>query len=263
MMGLWLCKDYIRIERNNRLIEEVFKGQYYYRSMLIFANSQQFDLTANRNNIRTSQEQYEIATNAIKKFLEQIKNDSITKEYFARKKLEDEQREQEKQRKAIEQKKDTITSVLVNRLNAYKGRPDLIVPNISGAPLKQPVSEAETALLLQAMISSNHPGIDFKIGEYKTSQGTDLIVEYENKGIPSFAWAEMVVRLENLFSWQHPPEGIHKVICWELGKVHEIQKFTDGTEAKLMKRQKGRYNLQVGVDIIDVYILREILGEYS
>ncbi len=27
MMGLWLCKDFIRVERNNRLIEDVFGGQ--------------------------------------------------------------------------------------------------------------------------------------------------------------------------------------------------------------------------------------------
>ena len=44
-MGLWLCKDYIRIDRNNEILESTFKGQYYYRSMLIFANCQQFDLT--------------------------------------------------------------------------------------------------------------------------------------------------------------------------------------------------------------------------
>ena len=55
-MGLWLCKDFIRVDRNNQIMEEVFKGQYWYRNMLIFANCQQFDLTANRNEIRTGQE---------------------------------------------------------------------------------------------------------------------------------------------------------------------------------------------------------------
>jgi hypothetical protein len=29
-MGLWLCKDYIRVERQNELLEEAFGGQYYY-----------------------------------------------------------------------------------------------------------------------------------------------------------------------------------------------------------------------------------------
>ena len=51
-MGIWLCKDFIRVERSNEILEDVFGGQYYYRSMLLFANCQQFDLTANRNDVR-------------------------------------------------------------------------------------------------------------------------------------------------------------------------------------------------------------------
>ena len=147
------------------------------------------------------------------------------------------------------------------RLNEYKGRPDLDAPILTGAPLKEPKSEAETALLLQAMISSKHPGIDFRIGEYKTSRGTDLIIEYINKGIPAFAWAEIVSTLENLFAWPHPPEGIHKVICWELGNVSEKKSFVDGKEAKLIKKGLGRYHLDVGVDSIEVYVLRDIINE--
>ena len=67
-MRLWLCKDYVRIERDNQILEDVFGGQYYYRSMLIFANCQQFDLTANRNNIRTDQEEYDLALAGTKGF---------------------------------------------------------------------------------------------------------------------------------------------------------------------------------------------------
>ena len=147
------------------------------------------------------------------------------------------------------------------RLNEYKGRPDLVAPNVRGAPIKEPNSEAETALLLQAMITAAHPGIDFRIGEYKTSYGTDLLVEYEKKGIPSYAWAEIVVTLANLFAWPHPPEGIHKVVCWELGKVPERRAFGDGHEATIRKLGNGRYSLDVGVDCIEVYVLREILQE--
>ena len=60
-MGLWMAKDFIRIERNNALLEQAFGGQYYYRNFLIMANCQEFDLTANRNNIRTSGEEYDLA----------------------------------------------------------------------------------------------------------------------------------------------------------------------------------------------------------
>lgn len=259
MMGLWLCKDFIRVERNNLIMEEVFKGQYWYRNMLIFANCQQFDLTANRNNIRTDQEEYSLAITGIKKFIEEIKSNPASISYFEVKKKEDELKQQKAQKDKATKGKEAVRNELEERLNDYRGRPDLNVHNIVAPPVKEPRSEAETALLLQAMISSKHPGIDFRIGEYKTSMGTDLIVECVSKGISSLAWAEIVVTLENLFAWSHPPEGIHKVVCWELGKVQEKQAFTNGEEARLTKKGIGRYHLDIGVDTIEVYVLREIL----
>ena len=258
-MGLWLCKDFIRVERNNLIMEEIFKGQYWYRNMLIFANCQQFDLTANRNNIRTDQEEYHLAIAGIKKFIEEIKSNPASISYFKTKQEEDLLKHLKGQQDKRIKDKEAVKNELEKRLNEYRGRPDLNVPNIAAAPVKEPRSEAETALLLQAMISSRHQGIDFRIGEYKTSMGTNLIVECVSKGIPSLAWIEIVVTLEKLFAWSHPPEGIHKVVCWELGKVQEKQAFTNGEEAKLTKKGNGRYHLDIGVDTIEVYVLREIL----
>lgn len=259
MMGLWLCKDFIRVERNNLIMEEVFKGQYWYRNMLIFANCQQFDLTANRNNMRTDQKEYYLAITGIKKFIEEIKNNPDSISYFETKKEEDLLKHLQAQKDKETRKKEERKNNLEKRLNDYRGRPDLNAPDLVKAPVKEPRSEAETSLLLQAMISCRHPGIDFRIGEYKTSVGTDLIIECVSKGIPSLAWAEIVVTLENLFGWLHPPEGIHKVICWDLGKVQEKQSFTSGEEAKLTKKGQGRYHLDIGTDTIEVYVLREIL----
>jgi len=148
-------------------------------------------------------------------------------------------------------------------LNRYNGRPALHAFGVKGAPTKEPESEAETALLLQAMISSEHPGIDFVIGDYNTSAGVDLLVEKLDKGIRTEKWAELVSSLENLFAWEHPPLGIHIVVCYTLGRVKEHQKFTDGTEARLVTKTPGRYALIVGEETIDVYVLREILEQAS
>jgi hypothetical protein len=259
MMGLWLCKDYLRVERNNIIMEKAFKGQYWYRNMLIFANCQQFDLTANRNNIRNDQEEFDLAAQGISKYLEAVKIDANTVLYFAIKQKEEEDKRLAAQKEAEAKRKENTKNGLTQRLNEYKGRPDLNAPNVKGAPIKERHSEAETALLLQAMISCAHPAIDFRVGEYKTSQGTDLLVEYTSKGLPGFAWAEMVLTLEKLFAWSHPPEGIHKVICWELGDVKAEQSFTDGQIAKLTKKTKGRYHLDVGPDTLEVYVLRDLI----
>lgn len=260
-MGLWLCKDFIRVERNNEILEDVFKGQYYYRSMLIFANCQQFDLTANRNDIRTDQEEYDLALKGIKEFCGEIWVDELVKGYFNAKRVDDENKKQEEEEKQQEDRKARAGQVRKERVNRYKGRAALKVESLIGAPVKEPQNEAETAILLQAMISSKQPGVDFLIGEYNTTHGVDLIVEQMDKDMPTLKWAELVFSLEKLFQWSHPPEGYHCIICYQLGNVKEIQKFADGQEAKLVsKAVPGKYTLLVGSDSIDVYVLRDILS---
>lgn len=262
MMGLWLCKDYIRIERNNSCIEEVFKGQYWYRTFLIFANCQQFDLTANRNNVRTEDEEYRLAFEGIRNFIKEINDDQCTKDYFVKNKKEKEEKGQAKTENEKKERHKNRQNEIAERINRYKGRADLIT-TINGAPIKEPIYEVETALVLQAMITAQHPGIDFRIGEYNINLGTDLLVEYKSKGIPSYAWVELVQKLSNLFTWSHPPEGIHKIICWELGDSKEKQNLQDGREARLTKKASGRYNLDIGSDTLDIYVLKEILQNHK
>ena len=261
-MGLWLCKDFIRIERNNEILEEVFKGQYYYRSMLIFANCQQFDLTANRNDIRTDQEEYDLAVSGVKDFCRQIWSDELIKRYFDAKRTEEDTSKKAEDEKQQEERKSRARDTRRERVNRYKGRAALKAAHLVGALVKEPQNEAETALLLQAMISSRHPGIDFVIGEYNTTHGVDLIVEQIDKDMPTLKWAELVFSLDKLYQWPHPPEGFHCVICYQLGNVKEIQKFEDGQEAKLVsKAAPGKYTLLVGTESIDVYVLRDILSQ--
>jgi len=259
-MGLWLCKDYIRIERNNEIMEEVFKGQYYYRSMLIFANCQQFDLTANRNNIRTDQEEFDLAVLGIKQFCKEVWADATVHEYFEAKKLADDSKQQSEKDRETAERMEVWQRTRKERVNKYKGRPLLTASGLKGALIKEPQNEAETALLLQAMISADHPSIDFVIGEYNTTNGVDLIVEQVDKDMPTLKWAELVFSLEKLYQWPHPPEGYHCVVCYTIGNVKEIQTFPDGQEARLVaKTIRGKYTLLVGSESIDIYVLRDIL----
>ncbi len=261
-MGLWLCKDFIRIERNNEILEGVFGGQYYYRTMLLFANCQEFDLTANRNNIRKDQEESDIAVAGIQEMCKRIWQEDFVKDYFSTKKKEDEHEAEQNKKKHETERITQRTKEREKRINRYKGRPTLKFGNLEGAPVKEPNNEAETALLLQAMISSHHPGIDFVIGDYNTSRGVDMVIETTDKHIPSIKWAEIVFSLDKLFSWSHPPDGYHLVVCYELGSIKEKQEFQDGSEAQLVpKESAGRYAMIVGSDTLDVYVLREILQD--
>ena len=259
-MGLWLCKDYIRVERNNEILEDVFGGQYYYRSVLLFANCQQFDLTANRNNIRTDQEEYDLAIKGIKDFSKQLWESGFVKGYFEANKVEREKQGEDERKQGEQERKTRATETRKQRINKYNGRAKLKSYGLVGQLTKEPQNEAETALLLQAMISSKHPGIDFVIGDYNTSYGVDLIVEKSDKGILTLKWVELVYLLSKLYEWEHPPEGYHAIVCYELGDVKQLQPFSDGQNSKLVPMETpGRYALLVGRDTIDVYVLREIL----
>lgn len=260
-MGLWFAKDFIRIERNNPLLEKALGGQYFYRNFLIIANCQQFDLTANRNNIRTSGEEYELAAGAIEEWCRNIGDSAFVKEYFSAKKEEDvetkrqrtEQQQKEKEKRALDRRNE--------RLSAYKGRASLNAPTVSGAILKEPRSEAETALLLQAMISSGHKGIDFVIGEYNTTLGVDLTVERKDKGFTSPWFVEIVSTLDKINQWSHHPDGFHAIVCYQLGSIAEQFELSDGRTTKLVNKDtQGRYALLLGNDTIEVYVLREILA---
>ena len=109
------------------------------------------------------------------------------------------------------------------------------------------------------MISSRHPSIDFRIGGYNATRGTDLIVESESKGTHKVEWAEIVYTLANLFKWSHPTQSFHKIICWEIGNFDSAVKEENGHIPTLVPKIRGRYNLNIGTDTIEVYVLKEIL----
>ena len=259
-MGIWLAKDFIRIERRNEILEDVFGGQYYYRALLLFANYQSFDLTANRNNIRTDQEEYDLAIAEIKEYCRTIWEDEFFKHYFKEKREEDATKKRSQDESDERKGAERAAQRRRGRVNNYKGRANATFSGVTLPPVKEPSSEAETALLLQAMISSKHPGIDFVIGDYNTTFGVDLIVEMIDKDIPTIKWAELVSSLDKLYAWSHPPEGFHMIICYQLGKVGEKEKFQDGSVGTLVRKESpGKYALLVGSQTIDVYVLREIL----
>ena len=253
--GLWLCKDYIKIKRDNDILEKIVGGEYWYRNFLILANCQQFELIADRNNIKQDTIVYDKVIEAITTYLkEEVKNSSTWDKFFEKKKEEREQEKQEEQRKKEEERINRLEEII----ESYKKRKN-IKANFPNLLIKEPRNEAETILLLQSMVSAKHPDIDFKIGGYNANYGTDLIIEYKSKGIHKIEWAEAVYKLAKLFQWSHPSESYHKVICWEIGDFDNTVKEENGVLPTLHNKGKGRYNLNFGKDTVDVYVLKEIL----
>jgi hypothetical protein len=245
--GIWLCKDFMMIERNNKIWEVAAGGQYYYRSFLAFANCQQFDLTANRNDVRQD-EAYELAVGGITRYLTTIWKDPFVQGFFSTKSAED---NSSKRSKAI--------SEMDKRLQDYEKRPRLDAGvKVPGMLARIPQNEAETLLVLQAMISANIKSVDFAIGEYSAQRGTDAIIEFTDKGVARTGWLELVHELSNLFVWNHNLDRIQKIVCGELGNIKSAYELEDGTKVRYEKSGRKHVILH-DTSAIPVYVLSELL----
>ena len=125
-MGLWLSKDFIRIERTNHVLEKAFGGQYWYRNFMVLANSQEFDLTANRNNVRNSDEEYDLIATKVSEWCSDLAIDPFVKGYFEHKSAEDAAKKKEKEAKEAREKEKRTLAAREDRVNRYKGRAEII-----------------------------------------------------------------------------------------------------------------------------------------
>jgi hypothetical protein len=245
--GLWLCKDYIMVERNNKVLERVTGGQYYYRSFLAFANCQEFDLTANRNDVRQD-EAYDLAVQTVEKQIDIVWNDAFVQRFFEAKSEEENS-----------SKKARAIADMDKRLQVYQKRPALEAGVHARGMLKRvPQNEAETLLVLQAMISNGMKSVDFVLGEYSAQRGTDAIIEFEDKGVGRTGWLELVFTLSKLFDWDHHLERIHKIVCWELGPMKDKYTLQDGTVVRYELSGK-KHVIYHDAAAIPVYVLSELL----
>ncbi len=255
-MGVWLAKDFIKIERDEHLTRKLQlgkkSGEYYYPNFLILANCQQFNLPANREDIQRD-EVYALVADKIKEYIKEIGNDTFTIKFFDMKKEESEKED-------LIRKQETIKQ-MDKRIDDYKKRPTLPpISEINRAIVKIPKNEKETLLLLQAMISSNHKGIDFIIGEYGDYEGVDAIIEFDDKGTHRVGWLEMVYELSRIIGWWHELRRIHKIVCWDIGNmVPDTYKLANGKSFDYIRKDREHF-IKYETDFIKVYVLKEILG---
>ncbi|MGV3598117.1 MAG: hypothetical protein ACO1PI_09630, partial [Bacteroidota bacterium] len=209
--GLWLCKDFIPIQRKNEWI--VNKGSEFTKFHAFF-NCQGLKLTANRGSIENT--------------LPEILNDieSVVKSIFNEIEESDDYDtldwlEQEasgfitinKEKKDFDRRKKNS----INQRVAYHNNIKLIEPQIESGVF---------ALLTQLLVIC--PDLfPFEIIDYNTHSGIDLIVKERNK-LPyeqsQFYYLEIKNLLEKNFN--HSFEYLTSVVCWDT-KIRDGQEVTD------------------------------------
>ena len=199
--GLYLCKDFIPCTKMDSLIDTEDYEHYH-----IMANSQNFNLTSDRNHISNLDDlKIKWVLNQIKDIVNTPIKPIAEREYFDMIKKEEEDYEINK--------KCERTIKNIDKIYRMK---DLDVYNLP--ILKIPRNEIETALLFVAILSNDSTknyikGYIDKIASYSAKLPTDMVC-IDSEGKTSLV--EVEFKLGNFLKHKHPVETVDYIVCWKI-----------------------------------------------
>ncbi len=214
--GLWLCKDYIPIQRVNDWVTNFGTGSNSVVMLHGFINCQDFNLTANRGTIaNTNIDVIENMKAEIETILDFINEDLYKKELFTLKQWQS------------EAKTMKIEQIEFNRRKSTLGNRKLV--NINGIKILEPSSESETFMVFNTLYNFYPSKFEFEPLDYNTSIGIDILAR--NKTDAKISDCEFwYVELKYVLSandFNHSFKNLRWIVCWDFGKD-----IKDGTEIK-------------------------------
>lgn len=259
--GLWLCKDHIPIERHNMWVAEKTEWTKYHA----FVNCQEFRLTANRGDLGNTPPR---VMDAIKKTVEEIFERRIkTSEGFLKYREElDKEEEIRTGEKAAEREDAEFQRRIKLALNKR-------VAKMKTVELFEPRQESGVFSLILQLLTLKSDTFDFKIIDYDTAVGYDLLVTKDHAlslGRAAKQFVEMKHELKRDFN--HSFKKLAAVICWDtrLTNDEEVEDIT-GTKRTMKitppdKRGEKRYTKYMLVSEtephnIEVIVLKDFLRE--
>lgn len=230
--GIYLAKDFIPFNKKSSLISD---PNYHHFHILV--NSQNFELTADRNNVSNEDDpKIKWIYSMIKQIISNDILPSTQSTYFK-------MRKQEEINFAIKEKNINLKK----RIKEFNKLESLNLENI--AIKRIPDNEAQVALLLSALLSNSkfkkYINIIDSIAHYSLQSTTDLIC-LNNKG--EILLAEVEFLLSNLFKHEHPYMTFDCIVCWRVDlEVNDRKTLVDGIELKLCF-EKGQWLLKYGAE---------------
>lgn len=217
--GLWICKDYMPIQRKNEWI--TFKGSEYTK-FHAFINCQDIRLTANRGSVdNTPSEILQDLKEEVRKIFDDIvKSDEWTSMEW----LEEEASAYittEKEKKNFDWRIKKI-----NRAN---------VAVYKGTQFVEPERESGVFSIFLILSQLEKKLFPFFIIDYDTHDGIDVIAKGDDTTPISSAklfYVEFKRTLDKIFN--HSFENLHSVVCWETNIKHdEVLKDINNEERKM------------------------------
>jgi len=257
--GIWLCKDYMPIQRKNEWITK--KGSEYTR-FHAFVNCQELRLTANRGSIENTPSE---VIQDIQAAVEKDYNSIISSSEWA----DVDYLENEAEAYNTVDKED----------REYKHRIDLVkrakIATYKGLHLVEPQKEQGVFSLFLQISQAEEDLFPFYIIDYDTHSGIDVIVKEKNDSLPlkqdRLYYVEFKNRLERNFN--HSFEHLHNIICWDIDLVNgqeiedvakkkrivKIIQPVDGNDYTHYYLDDPRGSLKIEIFVLKTY-LKEKLG---
>lgn len=239
--GIYLAKDFIPFTKKGSLISDPNFHHFH-----ILVNSQNFELTADRNNVSNEDDpKIKWVYSMVKEIINNDIFPSTQTTYFK-------MRKQEEINFAIKEKS-------INLKKRIRDFGKLEILNLENIAIKRiPDNEAQVALLLSSLLSNyklrKYVGIIDSIAHYSLQSTTDLIC-LNSEGETLLVEVEFL--LSNLFKHEHPYMTFDCIVCWRVDlEVNDRKTLIDGIELKLCL-ERGQWFLKYGTDkiipIIELY----------
>jgi len=255
--GLWLSKDYIPVTRKSEWVSEKSEWTKYHA----FVNCQDFRLTANRSNVDNTPP---AILDAVEKTVRRIFKESIvpSNEY---QKYKAELEKQQLYRNAEAEEADFL-----RRKKAALGQK---VAHLKGTLLVEPRQEGGVYSLVMQLLTLDPELFPFKVVDYDTSFGYDLLVTKDyalDLNRAALRFIEMKYELKREFS--HSFKTLAAVICWDtrLANEDDVQdlrgslrkvKVNPPDAAEERKYTKFMLTSDTEDHNIEIFVLKEYLKE--
>lgn len=199
--GLWLCKDFIPIQRKN---EWITKKGYEYTKFHAFINCQDLRLTANRGSIENTPL---VILQALKGIVEKLYTEITESSDWQD--MEWLESETNAYNTAEKEKKDFDWRI--DKINRAK------IADYHNIRLIEPQRESGVFTIYMQLSSIEPDLFPFKIIDYDTHSGIDVIVKAKDT-IPIKSSKLYYVEFKNYLEkrFNHSFGNLHSIICWDI-----------------------------------------------
>jgi hypothetical protein len=219
--GIYLCKDYIPIQRKN----EEFAERSEWTKWHAFVNCQAFELTANRATVdNTPKKLLKCIIDTAKRIIEdEIINTDEYQEFAERVKIEAGRRKAENEKKSV--KRRIIKSKKQTKYQITKDGKSL--------EFIEPSSEQGVIWLLAQILALWPDTFNWKMLDVNSHFGYDLLIEQPHylTNTTDHRFVECKYFLRDSEDFNHSLSFVHQIICWDTplsdgDKIEDIQKHS-------------------------------------